>query len=72
MLYGDVDVNGAVELRDAVLLAKSIASSDGSMLSVQGRANADTVLDNTIDGSDLTLLLKFLAGSVEYDQLGKK
>ena len=72
VLYGDVDVNGAVELRDAVLLAKAIASSDGSKLSVQGRANADVVLDNTIAGSDLTLLLKFLAGSVEYDQLGKK
>jgi len=71
LMYGDVDVNGDVNLTDAILLAKSLASTGSDSLSAQGRLNADCLLDGSIDSSDLTQLLRFLSGKIPYTSLGK-
>lgn len=60
---GDVDVNGEVELEDAVLLAKSVAGITGVSVTAQGRLNADCNDDGDVGSDDLTILLKYLAGS---------
>ena len=57
-------------LADAVLLAKAIGG--GAELSVQGSKNADVKNDGTVDGSDLTQILKYLAGLIPYSDLGQK
>ena len=57
-------------LTDAVLLAKAIGGA--AELSVQGSKNADVKNDGTISGEDLTMILKYLAGLIDYSDLGKK
>ncbi len=57
-------------LSDAVLLAKAIGG--GAELSVQGSKNADVKNDGTVDGNDLTMILKYLAGLIDYSVLGQK
>lgn len=59
-----------VDLTDAVLLAK--ATSSKADLTTQGRLNADVEYDGVIDSNDLTKLLSYLAGSIEYKELGKQ
>ncbi len=71
VLFGDVDVNGAVELADAILLCKATAGVEGSALSAQGRLNADVEPDGKTDGADLAKLLRYLGGTISYDALGK-
>ena len=71
-LFGDVNENGEVELRDAVMLAKAIVAADGVQLSVNGRKNADVEPDNSIDSADLKKLLQYLAGTIKSSALGKK
>jgi len=62
-IWGDADCNGACELADAVLLAKSVASV--SELSVQGKINCDVYADGKTDGSDLNIVLKLIAGNAK-------
>ena len=66
-ILGDCDCNKAVELADAVMLAKASAGV-GEALSVQGRANADCDRNGTIEGNDLVQLLKYLAGSLTLEE----
>ena len=68
--YGDADVNGKIELADAVLIAKSMGSVSGNLLTVQGRRNADVKLDDTIDEKDLVLMLRFFANLIPQTDLG--
>jgi len=61
-IRGDVDCNGAVELTDAIMLARAIGST--ATLSAQGAINAD--LDGTVglNGTDLSILLQYLSGKI--------
>ena len=62
---GDVDCNGAVQIADAVLLARYLAEDD-VRITAQGLRNAE--LDgNTaaLDSGDLIALLQFIAGGGE-------
>ena len=68
-MYGDVDLNGEVELRDAVTLCKAIAGIEGADLSVAQSVNADCDGKAGIDGKDLTMLLMVLAGTYEQSAL---
>ena len=74
--WGNVDCSeGAtpvdrVTMVDAIMLAKASSGIDVS-LSTKGRGNADVVNDGDIKPNDLALLLKYLAGGVEYSALGK-
>ena len=62
-LTGDVDANGQVELRDAVLLAKANAGLEE--ISSAGRLNAECDGKDGIGSGDLKMLLNYLAGSID-------
>lgn len=68
ILYGDVDCDGSVELRDAVMLAKAAAGLPEGTLSVAGRKNADLNGDSRITGDDLLMLLHYFAGITAQPQ----
>lgn len=60
-LLGDVDCNGVVELADAILLARLNAEDMTVEVSTQGKVNANCDRNNTVDATDLTMVLQFLA-----------
>ena len=61
---GDVDCNGDINIADAILLARFNAedTSEEAKVTTQGKANADTNKDGSVNGEDLALLLSYLAG----------
>jgi mannan endo-1,4-beta-mannosidase len=61
-LYGDVAVNGKVELLDVIELNKNLLGM--VQLDKQGVANADVNNDKVVDGSDSLLILKSLVSLV--------
>ena len=58
ILYGDVNLDGAIDLTDAVLLNKAIAGSVS--LSDQQKSNANVCTDIGLSANDSMALLKFL------------
>ncbi len=58
MLYGDVTLDGKIDLTDAILLNKYCA--DAVSLNEQAFANADCTEDGTVDTNDSIALLRFL------------
>ena len=58
ILYGDVNIDGRVDITDAVLLNKATAGS--VQLSDAAMRNADCDNNQALDGNDALLLLKFL------------
>ena len=64
---GDVDCNGAVQIADAVLLARYLAE-DNVLITAQGLQNAE--LDGnaeSLDAGDFTRLLQMIAGAGDGD-----
>ena len=59
---GDVDVNGDVNVADAVLLARFLAEDKDVEVSAQGKLNADCNQDNNTTADDNTMILEYLAG----------
>ena len=57
---GDINGSGALELTDAILLARAVGGS--YELSAESRKEADLNGDGAIDGNDLTKLVDKLAG----------
>lgn len=70
-LYGDVNVDGTVDVGDVVTLNMYILNPTGNALEADGMANADVVRDNKIDSTDGTLLMSYTAMSVKAEELGK-
>ena len=68
ILYGDVNVDGIVDIADTVLLARYIAQDPAVTVTEQGLQNADCDPDGNIDSSDLTAIARYLAHLV--DKLG--
>lgn len=62
-MRGDVNEDGSVELDDAVLLCRAMASY--ATLTAQGRMNGDLDGVEGIGAGDLSLLLQYIAGAVE-------
>ena len=62
-LYGDINVDGRVDITDAVLLNKAVAGQ--VKLSDQAAANADCYVNNEVNGDDSVTLLKFLVHLVD-------
>ncbi len=58
-LYGDVNVDGKVDLADAILLNKACAGI--VTMTEQQYANADVCTDPGVGGGDAVVLLRFLA-----------
>ena len=63
VLYGDINLDGKVELVDAVLLNK--AAADVVALNNQQRANADCDVNNEVNANDAIVLLKFLVQIID-------
>lgn len=60
--YGDVNVDGEINVADAVYLNKYLVNS--VTLSAQGLANADAYVDGDITSSDTLAILQYLAMSI--------
>lgn len=58
MLYGDVNLDGKVDISDAVLTNKAV--SGVVMLNKQQYQNADCDASGEVNADDATLLMKFL------------
>ena len=63
VLYGDINLDGKIELADAVLLNK--ATADVIVLNDTARTNADCVADGEVNGRDAIALLQFLVQIVD-------
>ena len=63
-LLGDADVNGTVQIADAVMMAR-YAAEDKVGITAQGRINADCNKDNAITVDDISIVLQYLAGSLD-------
>jgi hypothetical protein len=61
--YGDVNVDGVIDVSDVVLLNKSIVNA--ATLSESGRANADALRNNIIDSNDALTILRYLVMSID-------
>ena len=70
--YGDVDCNGQIDVKDAVLLAR-ISANDSTLTSdeasAQAKINADVTHDGVVTAKDLTKLLCYLAYQISEADL---
>lgn len=60
--YGDVNIDGNIEIADAVLLNKYLV--DSATLSKVGKLNADCNKDGKISPEDTLTILKYLVGTI--------
>ncbi len=65
---GDVDCNGTVNVLDAVMLARIAAEDTDTGVSDQGKRNAETTGDSSVNNADLSKLLKYLANILSERQ----
>ena len=71
VLWGDVDVNGAVDLADVTELSKYLLSPKSYPLkNATARENADCKWDHKIDSPDLSKLIEYNLGKITMDELG--
>ena len=71
VIWGDVDVNGAVELADVTELSKYLLSSKSFPLkNATARENADCKWDHKIDSPDLSKLIEYNLTKITMDDLG--
>ena len=71
ILYGDVNCDKVVDVKDAVYLARNVGGDSTAVLTAQGEKNADVAKNNKIDPNDLSKLLRFLARLIPNSDLGK-
>lgn len=69
--YGDVNCDGNVDVSDAVLLSRVVASDITAKMTDQGTLNADCKYDGTLNGEDVTMILQYIARIIPYSDLGK-
>ncbi|MBR5361826.1 MAG: DUF4981 domain-containing protein [Oscillospiraceae bacterium] len=60
-LRGDVNIDGKVDVSDAVLLARFVAEDTGANVTAKGKANADVNSDALLDGDDVIGILRIIA-----------
>ena len=60
-LLGDVNLDKAVDVSDAVLLARFVAEDTDANVSAQGKLNADMDGNGQPDGDDVVMILKKIA-----------
>ncbi len=63
ILYGDVDLNGKVEITDVIALAKSLMGGDA--LDAQAAENADVDNNSNVNTTDALNIMKFLVKLVD-------
>ena len=68
--YGDVNLDGDVNLLDLVALTKYISDVNSYPLSATSLENADVSYDHNVGNSDTVLLLKYVSGQCDISELG--
>ncbi|HAM69275.1 MAG TPA: glycoside hydrolase [Ruminococcus sp.] len=68
-LWGDADLNGIVDVSDAVLIARYVAEDDTAVITKQGKANAAVSGKGTIVLDDAAKILKFVAKLITKEEL---
>jgi hypothetical protein len=67
--WGDVDVNGTVDVNDLVLLCKGVGNASGAQnysgISAQGLKNADVYYDGTVELNDLVVMVNYFVDKVK-------
>ena len=70
-LYGDANLDGYVDVSDAVLVAKYVNADSTGKISEQGLKNADCDGEKGVSTGDVTRILMFIAKLIKADQMGK-
>lgn len=70
-LYGDTNCDSAVDVADAVLLARFLAEDKDAQISAAGKQNADCDGKADLTGEDTVRILMLIAKLVTEDQMGK-
>ena len=65
-MTGDVDCSGSVDVSDAVLYARYLVADGEAEISEQGIANADCDKNGQRDGTDLSMILQFIAKQITF------
>jgi len=68
--YGDVNVDGSVNIADVVALNMYLLGGEDNDLTEVGIANADVLYDNVIDSSDSLTLMNYVAMIITESELG--
>lgn len=69
--YGDVNVDGDVNIGDVVALNMYLLNQESNPITAEGKANADCVRDNVINSSDSAIIMNYAAMVISIDELGK-
>ncbi|MBO4653498.1 MAG: dockerin type I repeat-containing protein [Lachnospiraceae bacterium] len=67
--FGDANLNGYVDMGDAVLISRFAAEDAEAKISAQGQINADVTHDGNIKEDDAMLIRKYLAYLLTSDEL---
>ena len=70
MLYGDVNIDGNINIADVVTLNMYLLYPEVNKLNATAKENAQVVYDGIIDTQDSLLLMNYVAMIVTVDQLG--
>lgn len=69
--YGDVNLDGKVNVADIVALNLYLVNSEKNPLNATARENAQCLYDSIIDAQDSTTLMNYVAMVITLDKLGK-
>jgi hypothetical protein len=64
-LRGDVNCSGAVDVSDAVILARLVAEDAGVNITAQGKLNGDVNNSGGVDSDDVILILQYIVHIIE-------
>jgi hypothetical protein len=70
--WGNANEDDAIDVSDAVLMAKFAASDSSAKITDQGKINADVTHDGNVDDQDVTKVLKYIARLIAKDALATK
>ena len=70
VLYGDVNIDGNINIADVVTLNMYLLYPEVNKLNATAKENAQVVYDGIIDTQDSLLLMNYVAMIVTVDQLG--
>ncbi len=69
-MYGDVNLDGDINVADVVSLNMYLLNSTASPLSEEAKANADCLRDNALTTADSSLIMNYVAMMITADKLG--
>jgi hypothetical protein len=70
VLYGDVDLNGKIQVADVVTLNLYLLDTESNKLNATAKENADCEYDHNVDMADASKLINYLAELIPQTELG--